>query len=274
VTNENTAFVGSIPENYDRYLGPVLFEPYAADLVGRLKVPEQASVLEIACGTGIVTRRLRDRLDLSVRIVATDLNDAMMSYAAQKFRPEDRIEWKQADATELPFADQSFAAAVCQFGLMFVPDKARVMSETYRILKPGGTFLFNVWDAIELNDLAQAAHTIIKKFFPQDPPDFYDVPFSYHEPEAIKSLLSTAGFREIQLSVVSLPAISPSASDVAHGLIHGNPVITAINERDDSKAPEVVADLAASIAAQFGDSPVRARMQALVCNAFRTGEAR
>jgi SAM-dependent methyltransferase len=273
VTNRNIAFVGSIPENYDRYLGPVLFEPYAADLVARLKVPEQASVLEIACGTGIVTRRLRDWLDSSVRIVATDLNEAMMGYAAQKFRPEDRIEWKQADATDLPFAGQSFDAVVCQFGLMFIPDKAKAISEACRVLKPGGTFLFNVWDAVELNDLAQAAHKIIKKFFPQDPPDFYDVPYSYHEPDAINSLLSAAGFREIQLSVVSLPAISPSAGDVAHGLIHGNPVITAISERDDSKAPEVVAALAASIASQFSDLPVRARMQALVGTALRTDEA-
>ena len=268
MTINNTAFVGSIPENYDRYLGPVLFEPYAADLVARLKVPEQASVLEIACGTGIVTRRLRDRLDSSVRIVATDLNEAMMNYAARKFRPKDDIEWKQADATDLPFVDQSFDAAVCQFGMMFVPDKEIAASEAHRVLKPGGTFHFNVWDAIEQNELAQAAHTIIKEFFPQDPPDFYDVPFSYHEPEAIRSLLSAADFREIQLSVVSLPAISSSASDAAHGLIHGNPVITAINERDASKGPEVVAALAASIAAQFGDAPVRARTQALVCSAL------
>lgn len=269
MTNQNTAFVGSIPENYDRYLGPVLFEPYAADLVARLKVLEQASVLEIACGTGIVTRRLRDQLDPSVRIVATDLNEAMMSYAAQKFRPEDRIEWKQADATHLPFAGQSFNAVVCQFGLMFIPDKPKAISEACRVLKPGGTFLFSVWDAIELNDLAQAAHTIIKKFFPQDPPDFYDVPFSFHEPEKIRLPLSTTGFREIELSVVPLPAVSQSARDVAHGLIYGNPVITAINERDASKAPQMEDDLTAAIAARFGQSPVRARMQAIVCSAIK-----
>lgn len=273
MTNKNTAFVGSIPENYDRYLGPVLFEPYAADLVARLNVPEQASVLEIACGTGIVTRRLRDRLESSVRIVATDLNEAMMSYAVQKFRPGEAVEWKQADATELPFADQSFDAAVCQFGLMFVPDKAKAISEAYRVLKPGGTFLFNVWDAIEQNDLAQAANTIIREFFPQNPPDFYDVPFSFHEPEKIRRLLSATGFREIELSVEPRPAISLSARETARGLIQGNPVLMAIKERDESKAPEVEAALATSIAAQFGDSPVKARMQALVGTALRTGEA-
>jgi ubiquinone/menaquinone biosynthesis C-methylase UbiE len=119
MSDQHTAFVGSIPENYDRYLGPCLFEPYALDLVQRVQVPEGASVLEIACGTGIVTRHLRDRLPKSARLVATDLNQAMLDYASRKFAPDDGVEWKQADATSLPFADESFDAVVCQFALMF-----------------------------------------------------------------------------------------------------------------------------------------------------------
>jgi ubiquinone/menaquinone biosynthesis C-methylase UbiE len=269
MSEKNAAFVGSIPENYDRYLGQVFFDPYAKDLAARLKLAEPASVLELACGTGIVTRRLRDQLGKGVKIVATDLNEAMMSYAAQKFRPEDNIEWKQADATKLPFDDSSFDAVVCQFGLMFFPEKDKAASEAFRVLKPGGVLIFSVWDAIERNDLAQAAHTIINKFFPENPPDFYDVPFSFHEPEKIHRLLSEAGFRAIQLSTVSLPAISPSAGDAAHGLIHGNPVITAIRERDESKAPEVEAALADLLASQFGKAPMQAQMQAIVCTAVR-----
>ena len=167
----NTAFVGSIPENYDRYLGPVLFDPYAADLVARLEVPENASVLELACGTGIVTLRLRDRLGSRAKLVATDLNEAMMGYASGKFGAEAAVEWKQVDATDLPFDDQSFDAVVCQFGLMFFPDKERALRETYRVLRPGGVFLFSVWDKIETNYLPQIAHTIIAKFFDDKPPD-------------------------------------------------------------------------------------------------------
>jgi ubiquinone/menaquinone biosynthesis C-methylase UbiE len=265
----NAAFVGSIPENYDRYLGRVLFEPYAADLVTRLNVPENASVLELACGTGIVTRRLRDRLGPTARLVATDLNEAMLSYAGMKFSPEDAVEWKQADASELPFADQSFDAVVCQFGLMFFPDKERAVRETFRVLKPGGTLIFSVWDAIERNDLPHIAHAIISKFFEDNPPDFYDIPFSVHDPEKIKSLVSAAGFRQIQVSLLPLEAISSSAHDAAKGLVHGNPVITAIRERDESSLPEIEADVAAAIAAQCGDNPVRGRMQALVCSAVR-----
>jgi ubiquinone/menaquinone biosynthesis C-methylase UbiE len=265
----NAAFVGSIPENYDRYLGPVLFEPYAADLAARVSVPKGASVLEVACGTGIVTRRLRDRLGPAVKLVATDLNEAMMSYAAQKFQPEDSIEWKQADATVLPFEDQSFDAVVCQFGVMFFPDKAAAAREAYRVLKPGGMFLFNVWDAIEHNDPPDIAHGIITKFFAVNPPDFYDVPFSYHNQEVLRSLLNTAGFKDIQITVLPFEGTSPSAKDLSKGLIHGNPVITAIRERDESKLPEIEAALEAEVIARCGDAPVRARLQAIICTAVR-----
>jgi len=268
--DQNSAFVGSIPENYDRYLGPVLFDPYAVDLVSRLNVSADASVLELACGTGILTRRLRDRLGSEARLIATDLNDAMLSYAARKFKPEDGIEWKQADAADLPFADQSFDAVVCQFGLMFVPDKEKALSETYRVLKPGGAFLFNVWDAIEYNELPHLAHAIIADFFDANPPDLLEVPFSFHDVETIQSFLSATGFSEMEFYLLRLEAESPSAEEAARGLVHGNPVINALRERRESRIPEIEAALAAAVAAQCGDDPVRARMQALICSATRT----
>lgn len=269
MSDQHTAFIGSIPENYDRYLGPALFEPYAFDMAERLNVSEGASVLELACGTGIVTRRLRDRLPPGVRLIATDLNEAMIGYAARKFRPGEAVEWKQADATALPFADESFDAVVCQFGLMFVPDKERAIREAYRVLNLGGTFLFSTWDAIEQNDLAHIAHTTISTFFEHDPPDFYEVPFCFHDPEVIRSLLMGTGFRDIKLSLLTLPSISPSASEAAKGLVEGNPVIVAINERSPSDVPRIVAAVAAAVAARCGDMPVQGRMQAYVCTAVR-----
>jgi ubiquinone/menaquinone biosynthesis C-methylase UbiE len=266
---QNAAFIGSIPENYDRYLGPVFFDPYAKDLVSRMNVSEDAAVLELACGTGIVTRRLRDRLGPVAKLVATDLNDAMLDYAARKFKPADRINWKQADATELPFADRTFDAVVCQFGLMFVPDKEKALSETYRVLKPGGTFLFNVWDAIEYNELQHIAHAIITDFFDDDPPDFYEVPFSFHDVEVIDAFLSLAGFSEAQFQLLRLPAVSPSAEKAARGLVHGNPIINVLREQSESSIPEIEAAVVEAVAVQCGDDPVQARMQALVCTAVR-----
>jgi ubiquinone/menaquinone biosynthesis C-methylase UbiE len=266
---ENAAFIGTIPENYDLYLGPVLFEPYASDLASRLEVAAGASVLELACGTGRVTRLLYDRIGPDVRLVATDLNDAMLNYARQKFGSDGSIEWKQADATDLPFADQSFDAVVCQFGLMFFPDKEKALREVHRVLKPGGQFLFNVWDEIEQNELPYVTQEIIVNFFADNPPDFYQVPFSLYEPEEIRLLLSATGFRNIDLILLPLAAIASSAQDVAKGLIQGNPIISSIKERDESKAPEIEATLALTIARKFGEAPVRAKMQALVCRALR-----
>jgi ubiquinone/menaquinone biosynthesis C-methylase UbiE len=265
----NAAFVGAIPENYDRYLGPVLFEPYANDLVARLDIGNDGSVLELACGTGIVTRRLRERLAPGSKIVATDLNEAMLSYAQLKLKSSEAIEWKQADATDLPFQDQSFDAVVCQFGVMFFPDKEQAAREAYRVLKPGGVFLFNVWDAIEENDLPHIAHTIISKFFDDKPPNFYEIPFSFHDQETIAALLSQAGFRNIESSIVSTTAEATSASEVTRGLVHGNPVIAAIRECDESQIPAIEGAVASQVAAQCGDAPVRARMRAVVCSAVR-----
>ena len=226
-------------------------------------------MLELACGTGIVTRHLFDRIGPSAKLTATDLNDAMIDYARTKFAPETSVEWKQADATELPFADRSFDAAICQFGLMFFPDKEKAVRETYRVLKPGGTFLFNVWDLIEQNDLPRTARDVISKFFEDDPPDFYDVPFSFHDPETIRSLLCAAGFNNGQLTLLPFTAISASVRDAVKGLVHGNPIIVAIRDRDESKIPEIEAALANEIAARYGDAPVRARMQAWICTAKR-----
>ena len=269
MSDNNAAFVGSIPENYDQYLGPVLFEPYAADLAARLNPPKNGTVLELACGTGIMTRRLREKLPLEVNVVATDLNEAMLSYAKIKFPASVGIEWKQADAADLPFAEKTFDAIVCQFGLMFFPDKEKAARETYRVLKPGGTFLFNVWDSIEDNDLPHIAHRIISEFFDNNPPNFYEIPFSFHDPESIRTLLATAGFREIRISLVPLIATAPAAHELAKGLVHGNPVIAAIRERDESIIPVIETSIATAVAGRLGDAPVRAKMQALVCSAVK-----
>lgn len=263
MTANNAAFVGSVPENYDRYLGSVLFEPYADDLAGRLKVADGASVLELACGTGIVTRRLRDSLPPSVKLTATDLNDAMFNYAQQKFAPGE-VEWRQADACELPFPDGSFEAIVCEFGIMFFPDKDRAAREVFRVLKPGGTFLFNVWDKIEENDFANIAHREIIRFFESDPPTFYEVPFSFFDHEAIAAMLASAGFRDIQVTTLPMTGVASSAADLTHGLIHGNPVAADIRERDESLLPQVESAIAEAIRTRCGDPP-KGKLQAMVC---------
>jgi ubiquinone/menaquinone biosynthesis C-methylase UbiE len=265
--NKNAQFAGSIPAAYDRYLGPILFQPYAEDLAARLTLDANGSVLELACGTGILTRVLRDRLPASTRLVATDLNEPMFRNAAQKFRQNEAVEWKQADAASLPFGDATFDAVVCQFGIMFVPDKEFGAREAHRVLKPGGVFLFNVWDSMEHNDLGRIAHETISSFFKKDPPTFYQVPFGYHDHAEITRTLKDAGFRDVRLDVVAKVGIANRAEDVAYGLVHGNPVAVAITERDLSLLPVITAAVASALKKHFGEATLRAPMRAIVVEA-------
>jgi ubiquinone/menaquinone biosynthesis C-methylase UbiE len=265
--NKNAHFAGSIPAAYDRYLGPVLFQQYAEDIAARLKLDANASVLEVACGTGILTRVLRDRLPVGTRLVATDLNEPMFQDAARKFGKEEAVEWRQADASSLPFDDRSFDAVVCQFGMMFVPDKALAAREARRVLKPGGIFLFNVWDSLEHNPLGQIAHETIVSFFEKDPPMFYQTPFGYHDHAEITRLLEEAGFREVQIEVVARESGASRPEDAAQGLVHGNPVAVAISERDPSLLPVITNAIADALKKRFGENELRAPMQAIVAEA-------
>jgi len=267
MSNKHSAFVGSIPENYDRYLGPCLFEPYAADIVERVKVRDGGAVLETACGTGIVTRRLRNKLPASVRLVATDLNEAMLAYAADKLGNDGAVEWKQADATALPFDDGSFDAVVCQFGLMFVPDKLAAVHEAHRVLVPNGLFVFNVWDSIDKNELVDVANQTASTFFEKEPPTFYRVPFGMHDQNLVRTLLRDAGFKDPQIYELAMTGESPSSMDAARGLMEGNPILIEINQRATADLQTVEAAVAKAIASRCGDNPVRANLRAFVCTA-------
>lgn len=187
-------FSGSIPKLYETHLVPLIFEPYAADLANRLAARPVTRVLEIAAGTGVVTRAMASALPASVSIVATDLNQAMLDHAAMvgTGRP---VDWRQADALRLPFADGTFDAVVCQFGSMFFPDKPKAFSEARRVLKPGGAFVFNVWDRIEENEFADTVTAALEPLFPDDPPRFLArTPHGYFDPRAIAGDLAAGGF--------------------------------------------------------------------------------
>lgn len=267
--DRNVLFQGAIPENYDRFLGPVIFEPYAEDFAYRLQGKRFERVLEIACGTGIVTRRLRDVLPADTEIVGTDLNPDMFEFAKAKFKSGEKISWQKADAAELPFPDRSFDAVACQFGIMFVPDKAAAMREAYRVLGDGGVFLFNVWDSLEMNPFAKIAHTTIASFFDRDPPKFYQIPFSLHDSKLVGELLRNAGFEKIESFVETKACRSKSAKDFATGLVRGNPVGTEASERGVNP-DDLIDAVAKRIAERFGAAPVESTMQAIVWQATKS----
>jgi ubiquinone/menaquinone biosynthesis C-methylase UbiE len=267
--DRNVVFVGDIPKNYDRYLGPVIFEPYARDIAQRLVNRKIQSLLEIACGTGIVTRHLRNKLPMSVEIIATDLNADMFEFAKSKFRDGERVSWQQADACELPFPDEAFDAVVCQFGFMFVPEKAVAMRESYRVLRRGGVFLFNVWDSFDANPFAQIAHTTIASFFDQNPPKFYEIPFSLYDSKLVRQFLQGAGFQTIEMFLETKPCRSRAASEFASGLVRGNPVGAEATERGVD--PEnLIAAVAKQLGERFGAAPLESTMRAIVWEAVKS----
>lgn len=263
-------FVDSVPDIYDRHLGPLLFAQYARDLATRLTAGERPmrKVLEIAAGTGILTEQLARQLPpQETAIVATDLNPPMLAVARRRLGDDasaSRIEWREADATTLPFPDQSFDAVVCQFGVMFFPDKPQAASETLRVLVPGGVWLFNVWGSLRENPIPRIAHETITSYFRDDPPQFYQVPFCMHEEQATRELLADAGFSDVSVVPVRFTAEAPSAHHAAVGLVRGNPVLAAIEERGTVGADEIIEAVAAALARELGDKPMRAPMLAYV----------
>jgi ubiquinone/menaquinone biosynthesis C-methylase UbiE len=263
-------FAGSIPEIYDRYLVPLIFESYARDLAERLAEVEPRDVLETAAGTGVLTRALASRLPAHARIVATDLNQPMLNHAAARQPDESRITWRQADALALPFADQSFDVVACQFGVMFFPDKIQGYREARRVLKPGGRFFLNVWDRISENEFADVVTETLATLFPQDPPRFMArTPHGYHDVEKLRQELTAAGFAAI--SVVTLDDVSKAASprDPAIAYCQGTPLRNEIEARDPTRLQEATQKSAEALAQRFGRGPVEGRIRAHVITAIR-----
>jgi ubiquinone/menaquinone biosynthesis C-methylase UbiE len=264
MSSEVTRFIGSIPENYDRYLGPVLFEPYAHDLAWRL--PSDAKrVLELAAGTGRVTRQLLANLAADAELVATDLNEPMLAEAQRRI-VDPRVKWQTADAQALPFPDRSFDAVACQFGLMFMPDKLLALREMRRVLRPGGTLLLNVWDALELNSASMVLHALAFDSFPDDPPLFFKTPFSMTDAPVLEALAREAGFHTVRVDTVRKTGEAESAASLATGLVRGNPLWIQLMERGVN-VPAFEAVVATALGREFGDSPCRSPLSAHVLTA-------
>jgi len=263
-------FAGSIPEIYDRFLVPLIFEPYARDLAERLAATKAERVLETAAGTGVLTRAIASRLPAQASISATDLNQPMLDHAAARQSDDRRIVWQQADALALPFEDQEFDAVVCQFGVMFFPDKIQGYREARRVLKPGGRLLFNVWDRISENEFADVVTGALATLFPQDPPRFMArIPHGYHDVDRIREDLSVAGFAKISIDAVDAVSKASSPRDPAIAYCQGTPLRNEIEARDASRLEGATNHAAEALALRFGNGPVEGRIRAFVVTAIR-----
>jgi ubiquinone/menaquinone biosynthesis C-methylase UbiE len=249
-------------------MGPMIFAPYANDLASRLGDIQHGRILETAAGTGVVTRALVAALPENVSIEATDLNQPMLDQASSQL-PSTRVTWRQADAQALPFPDGEFDAVVCQFGIMFV-DKPRAFSEAYRVLKPGGRFLFNVWDRIEANEFADVVVQAVGTLFPDDPPVFLArTPHGHYDTTPLEAQLGAVGFGMVTVETITLESAAPSALSVAIGYCQGTPMRNEIEAHDPARLGEATDVAAAAIAKRFGSGPVTGQIRAHVITAVR-----
>ena len=263
--NVDTAFAGTIPQIYEQYLVPLIFEPYAADLASRVSHCQPSCVLEIAAGTGVATRQLAQTLPPEASITATDLNQPMLDQATMvgTSRP---VEWQQADAMQLPFPDGTFDVVVCQFGVMFFPDKAKAFSEARRVLRRGGRFIFNVWDRIEQNEFADLVTSSLETLFPHDPPQFLArTPHGYHDPAAIAQDLARGGFTRVpELTTLAARSRAASSRIPAIAYCQGTPLRGEIEVRGALRLAEATDMATNAITNRFGLGPVDGKIQAWI----------
>lgn len=270
MSSNDKVFTGSIPEIYDTYLVPLIFESYANDLARRAAEASPSAVLETAAGSGVVTRALAAQLGANASYTVTDLNQPMLDRAADVQGPDARISWQPADALDLPFDDGSFDAVVCQFGVMFYPDRVKGYAEARRVLKPGGRLVFNSWDHIGVNEFADEVTNAAATVFPDDPPRFLArTPHGYHDVAVIREDATAAGFDEISIETITETSSARSPRHPAVAYCQGTPLRNEIEARDGGALEAVTERASEAIAARFGSGPVAGKIQGHVVTAIR-----
>ncbi len=267
----DSAFAGSVPEIYDRLLVPLIFESYARDLVARLDSAGASPVLEVAAGSGVVTRAMAAGLGSSVGITATDLNRAMIDRAEDvgTARP---VRWQEADVMALPFEDGSFDAVVCQFGVMFFPDKAAAGAEVARVLAPGGLFVFNTWDRIETNEFADVVTNAVGELWPADPPRFLArTPHGYFDEPTIRADLAAGGFGAVEFEALEARSYAPTCDVPAVAYCQGTPLRNEIEDRDPARLGEATDAATGALQARFGAVDLDGRIRGYVVTATKPG---
>jgi ubiquinone/menaquinone biosynthesis C-methylase UbiE len=261
----DTAFTGSVAQFYERHMVPLIFEPYAADLARRVASVAPQRVLELAAGTGVVTRLLASTLDAGAEVVATDLNPAMIE-EAERIGTARPVQWRQADAMQLPFEDGAFDAVACQFGVMFFPDRPHAYAQARRVLRPGGLLAFNAWGPIAANEFADAVTDALAQLYPQDPPRFLArTPHGYHDAQRIAQDLAAAGFTDApRIETVAFASPAASAHAAAFAYCHGTPLRGEIEARDAGGLDRATRAAEAELARRFGDGPIEGRIEAVV----------
>jgi SAM-dependent methyltransferase len=263
----NIPYKEAIPGKYERYLGPYLYEPYAIYTKSRIKGSPKI-VLEMAAGTGRVTRHIAEKIGNEARLIATDINPNMLNIARKQVDAPN-IEFLVADSQDLPFPDNSFDCVICQFGFMFLPDKQKGFNEAWRVLKPGGQFIFVTWDKPENNITLNISQQTVIHYLKDPPPPFYARPYAMHNPVELKNHLTVAGFPNSTIEKVTLFGECPTAMDAAIGFVEGNSIILEILKDGMELLDTIKAEIVKKINSQVSMAPVKSQLNAWFGEAFK-----
>jgi len=264
----DSVFEDSIPDVYDRYLVPLIFEQYAKDLARRAIEIDPSDVLEVAAGSGVVPRAVAAALQPSARYVVTDLNQQMLTRAESMQENPERIEWRQADVVDLPFEDGSFDLVLCQFGAMFFPDRVEAYRQVARVLKDGGVFVFNMWDRLEENEFAFEVTRALAGEYPSDPPSFLRrTPHGHYEWDTYRSELAAAGFEHVTIETVVAVSSASHPSIPAIAYCQGTPLRNEIESRSPTSLAHATEQATKAIRERFGDGQVDSQIRAFIVTA-------
>lgn len=265
--SSDSRFTNTVARFYESTLVPLIFEPYADDLAARALAFKPSSVLEVACGTGVVTRALAATLPTSTEITATDLNEAMVSHAEHVGTARD-VTWRQANVLTLPYEDNAFDVVVCQFAVMFFPDRVAAYREIRRVLRPGGTFLYNLWNSIEHNEFAAVVTDAMSALYPSNPPAFLPrTPHGHGNPAEIEADAKAAGFEQTQLTQSAHVSTAATANLAAIAYCQGTPLRDEIEARDPSGLEQATQVAAEALQSRFGPGPIAGKLSAVVVSA-------
>jgi ubiquinone/menaquinone biosynthesis C-methylase UbiE len=253
---------------YDQFFGPLFFEPYAIEVAKRIDPTQVSIALEIAAGTGRVTRHIRERIPASAKLIASDISEDMLGEAKKKLSHLD-IEWQNIDAQQLPFNDKSIDLVVCCFGYMFVPHKPKAFAEAYRVLRPGGMFLFTTWDRLEQNAASYISRSIAEEYLEEALPASYNLATSMSDEALIRPLLQEAGFSKISIEKVEQLSVSPTAKEATYALVGGGSIYKEIKKRNPAWIDEIKIKVEKELAEKFGAAPMMAPISAVISQAWR-----
>lgn len=260
---------GGTAAHYDQFFGPLFFEPYAIEVAKRIDPASVSIVLEIAAGTGRVTRHIRERIPAAAKLVASDISGEMLGEGKKKLGHLN-IEWQIIDAQQLPFRDNSIDLVVCCFGYMFVPDRPKAFAEAYRVLRPGGMFLFTTWDKLEENAASYTARSIAKGYLEEPLPASYNLATSMNDETFIRQLLQDAGFSKTTIEKVKQFSVSASAKEAAYALVEGGgQIYKDIKDRNPAWIAEIKIKVEKELAEKFGAAPMIAPISAVISQAWK-----